>query len=1054
MLTFNRSRKMRLAWITLGIGCLASVFAALQVRQGIEQAAVSQFAFNCDQVAIKIQERLGAYALILRGGAALFAASASVERDAWRAYVETLHARGSVPGVQGIGFAQVIPSEELTAHLARIRGEGFPDYSVSPPGARDLYTSIIYLEPFRDRNLRAFGFDMYAEPVRRVAMDQARDSGDAALSGKVELVQETGTRIQAGTLLYVPVYRNGAPTGTLEQRRAALLGWVYSPYHMNDLMIGILGDWESQAGRIIDLAIYDGREVSPAGLLFDSKPDSAPDVHSPFHQQRMLDLHGRPWLLVLDRTASAPDIGVAPAWTTLAGGLALSGLLFRLILALINTRTNAARIAGELTETIRHHDALVSEAEAFKQAILNAVSAEIAVVRRDGMILAVNETWRRFALDNGNEPGQPAPQTQVGINYLEVCGTGTDDRAEDDGSSAGAGIRAVLDGRLPSFRLEYPCHSPAKKRWFTMSVTPLGRDTGAAVVITHTDVTERKQAELALRRSETKFRAFFDSTNAAAMVLGKDAFLDCNKAAMALFGCATQAELCSSRPADLSPPQQPCGTDSLTLSARHIAVAMKHGGCRFEWTHKRLDNGQAFIAEVLLSAIQLEGRTTLLASLHDITERKRIEAAIAETRTLLETVIDTVPIRVFWKDRNLCYLGCNMAFARDAGMAHPRDVIGKGDDQLRWAAQAELYRADDRSVMASGIPKLSYDEQQTTPSGQTMWLRTSKVALRDRDNAVVGLLGVYEDITERKQAEENIQLAANVFTHAWEGIMITAADGTIIDVNRAFSRITSYRREDVLGRNPRLLGSGRQGQAFYANMWGSLIERGQWSGEIWNRRNNGEVYAVMQTISAVPDAHGNTRQYVALFSDITLIKEQEQALQHLAHYDVLTGLPNRVLLADRLRQGMVQAQRYGRLLAIAFLDLDGFKAINDEHGHAVGDQLLIAAATGMQQVLREGDTLARIGGDEFVAVLLDLADTRASATLLSRLLAAAAQAVTVGEHALQVSASVGVTFYPQADAIDPEQLLHQADQAMYQAKLEGKNRYHVFDAALEHSVRG
>jgi PAS domain-containing protein len=158
--------------------------------------------------------------------------------------------------------------------------------------------------------------------------------------------------------------------------------------------------------------------------------------------------------------------------------------------------------------------------------------------------------------------------------------------------------------------------------------------------------------------------------------------------------------------------------------------------------HKRLDNGQTFIAEVLLSAVPLEDRTILLASLHDITERRRIAAVIAETRTLLLTVIDTVPTRVFWKDRNLRYLGCNTAFARDAGMTHPRDVIGKDDHQMSWAAQAERYRADDRAVMASGLPKLSYDEPQTTPSGQTIWLRTSKVALRDRDNAVFGLLGI------------------------------------------------------------------------------------------------------------------------------------------------------------------------------------------------------------------------------------------------------------------------------------------------------------------------
>ena len=317
----------------------------------------------------------------------------------------------------------------------------------------------------------------------------------------------------------------------------------------------------------------------------------------------------------------------------------------------------------------------------------------------------------------------------------------------------------------------------------------------------------------------------------------------------------------------------------------------------------------------------------------------------------------------------------------------------------------------------------------------------------------VFLMATVHDIAERKRVEEKLGLAASVFTHACEGIMITATDGTIIDINEAFSRISGYSRDEVVGRKPRIFDSGRQARSFYTAMWGALVEQGQWSGEVWNRRKNGEVYPVMQTISAVRDAQGDTLQYVALCSDITQIKEHERQLQHIAHYDVLTSLPNRALLIDRLREGMGQAQRHARLLAVAFLDLDGFKAINDCHGHAAGDQLLIAAATCMQQALREGDTLARIGGDEFVAVLLDLADRQASVPPLVRLLAAAAQAVPVGDHLLQVSASVGVTFYPQADALDPEQLLRQADQAMYQAKLEGKNRYHVFDAESDRSVR-
>jgi diguanylate cyclase (GGDEF)-like protein/PAS domain S-box-containing protein len=307
---------------------------------------------------------------------------------------------------------------------------------------------------------------------------------------------------------------------------------------------------------------------------------------------------------------------------------------------------------------------------------------------------------------------------------------------------------------------------------------------------------------------------------------------------------------------------------------------------------------------------------------------------------------------------------------------------------------------------------------------------------------------------ERKQAEEKLKLAANVFTFAREGITITDSGGTILDVNETFSRITGYSREEVVGQNSRILKSGRQGREFYAAMWRELIEKGYWYGEIWNRRKSGEMYAEMLTISTVRNAQGDTQNYVALFSDITLLKEHQYQLEHIAHYDALTTLPNRVLLADRLRQGMAQALRRAQLLAVAYLDLDGFKAINDLHGHDAGDRLLMTVATRMKQVLREGDTLARLGGDEFVAVLLDLTDIEACVAMLTRLLVAAAQPVYVGDLVLQVSASLGVTFYPQAGDIDADQLLRQADQAMYQAKLAGKNRFHIFDAEQDRSVRG
>lgn len=297
------------------------------------------------------------------------------------------------------------------------------------------------------------------------------------------------------------------------------------------------------------------------------------------------------------------------------------------------------------------------------------------------------------------------------------------------------------------------------------------------------------------------------------------------------------------------------------------------------------------------------------------------------------------------------------------------------------------------------------------------------------------------------------ELAGSVFAHAQEAIMITDPQGVMIEVNNAFTRITGFGREEVVGHDTRMLGSGRQSKDFYAAMWEELVRTGEWTGEIWNRRKSGEVYAEMLTIGAVRSPDGSVLHYVALFSDISQQKEHEKKLERIAHFDALTGLPNRVLLSDRLLQAMATTCRRDRQLAVVFLDLDGFKSVNDTHGHSVGDQLLIALALRMGQSLREGDTLARLGGDEFVAVLQDL-DTREDCIpVLGRLRAAAAQAVLIENKAIQVSASLGVSFYPQQEEMDADQLMRQADQAMYQAKLSGKNRYHVFDAEHDRNLR-
>lgn len=310
------------------------------------------------------------------------------------------------------------------------------------------------------------------------------------------------------------------------------------------------------------------------------------------------------------------------------------------------------------------------------------------------------------------------------------------------------------------------------------------------------------------------------------------------------------------------------------------------------------------------------------------------------------------------------------------------------------------------------------------------------------------------DLTARQQLESRLNLAASVFTHAREGIMITDEAGTIIEVNDAFSTITGYSRAEVLGKNPSLLACGITPRAQYADLWHSLQVEHYWQGDLWNRRRNGQPFAARQTITAILDSFGQPQHYVALFTDVTESHEHQRQLEYVAHYDPLTHLPNRVLLALRMQQAMTLAERSGTRLAVAYLDLDGFKTINDKHGHEVGDRVLADVSGRMKQNLPESCTLARLGGDEFVALIVGLDEVCDSAPVLERLVSAAGDTVDVGALRVVLSASVGVSYYPQEGDISADQLLRQADQAMYQAKLAGKNRFHVFDAKNDLDMRG
>ncbi|MGZ4999101.1 MAG: two-component system response regulator, partial [Methylomonas sp.] len=307
------------------------------------------------------------------------------------------------------------------------------------------------------------------------------------------------------------------------------------------------------------------------------------------------------------------------------------------------------------------------------------------------------------------------------------------------------------------------------------------------------------------------------------------------------------------------------------------------------------------------------------------------------------------------------------------------------------------------------------------------------------------------NLLERERMRRELQykeaaqrLAASVFAHSHDGILIADAQNRIIDVNSSFTRITGYELDEVKGKNPSVLKSGRQPLKFYKDLWESLLKKDHWSGELWNRNKSGEIYAALTSISVVRDGQGKIHHFIGLFSDITSLKNHQKDLERIAHFDPLTGVPNRVLLEDRLNQALVHTRRSGNILAVCYLDLDGFKPVNDQHGHGVGDQLLIEVSQRIKGCLRAGDTVARLGGDEFMLLLLDLNGAEECKLILERTLSKLAEPVSIDKHCLNVSASLGFTLYP-ADSSDADTLIRHADQAMYVAKMRGKNRFHLFD---------
>jgi diguanylate cyclase (GGDEF)-like protein/PAS domain S-box-containing protein len=579
------------------------------------------------------------------------------------------------------------------------------------------------------------------------------------------------------------------------------------------------------------------------------------------------------------------------------------------------------------------------------------------------------------------------------------------------------------------------------------------------------DITSRKQAEARLAES----RRLLDSVveHIPSMLFLKDAetlrFVMLNRAAEALLG-HTREEMLGKNDYDFFPREQ---ADFFTRSDRQVLDARlpdarvpdAGGGDKsagmLDISEEAIDTpaGMRVLHTRKIALRDEAGKPRYLLGIsEDVTERRQQERALRESEEKLRRLYELAPLGIALTDMNGRYVEFNEAF---------REICGYSEEELKaldyWMLTPIKYEAEEARQL-DDLRKTGrygpYEKEYQRKDGTLVPLRLNGVLVTGRDGRQY-IWSIVENITGRREAEREVRIAATAF-ESQEGMIITDEQGSILRVNKAFTDITGYAIEDVAGRNPRMLSSGRHDKRFFQAMWKSIIETGSWSGEVWNRRKDGQVFPEHLSITSVKDASGKVINYVGSLTDITQRKASEEEIQRLAFYDHLTGLPNRRLFMDRLKQSIAGASRARRTGALLFIDMDNFKNLNDTLGHDYGDMLLQQVGLRLSAAVREGDTVARLGGDEFVVLLESVGASAPDAVPVVEMVGKKIQEVLGQPYDLAgtryaSSPSIGVTLVNGVHG-DAESLLKQADIAMYQAKRSGRNTLRFFDQHMQEAI--
>ena len=730
------SRQNRYGWLLLAAGFAVTAAVSLQMKSGVDRSVMLELTAQCDEIKAKISDRLEDHTRLLRSGAAFFDASGVVTREQWRVFARNQKLEQELPGIQGLGFSILIPREEFVRHLRELQREGFPTYAVRPAGDRELYSSIIYLEPFSGSNLRAFGYDMFSEPVRRAAMEQARDTGAAALSGKVVLLQEDGAGVQGGTLIYFPVYRQGAPHETVTQRRASLLGWVYSPHRMSDLMLGTVGRSGEDKKRLIHFQLFDGIEQTPQTLLYETLSDAdKKNSHKELLTGR-IQANGRTWTIrftgVGGKLFSAAYQGV---WLTMAGGAAVTLLLFFLIRSLLSTRSQALLLARAMTHELR-------ESEEKVNMVLNTIGEGVYGIDLNGCCTFCNPAALRILRYRTQEE-------LLGKNMHRMI-----HHSYRDGS-------VYSEESCPisrTFRENSECYIENEVLWRAAGVSfpaeywsvPQQRD-GKIVgaVVTFQDITQRKLLETKIQGAREYAENIVETVREPLVVLDSDLLvLTANRSFFATFK-VTPEETIGNFICDLGDGQWDIPKLRTLFESILPDEAVFNG---YEVEHDFPGIGKK---TMLLNARQIfrkdVGSRIILLAMEDITARIVAEKKLIRSQEEWRATFDTLPdlVAILGLDHRIIRVNRAMAAALkvEAG-----DAVGLTCFQHVHGADCAPDDCPHSMVLADGREHRAEIHEERLGG----WFQVSATPIHDEEGELMGSVHVVHDITTLKKNEKEL----------------------------------------------------------------------------------------------------------------------------------------------------------------------------------------------------------------------------------------------------------------------------------------------------------